>query len=122
MTIAVWAVSAILALAYLGAGLNKAFRSKPWLEKTMTYTEDFTHAQVKVIGVIEIVGAIGLIVPALTGIAPILSAFAAVGLAIVQVVAFVVHVRRHETARALPINGGLFAAAVFVAVGRFLGY
>jgi hypothetical protein len=59
-----------------------------------------------------------LILPAVTGIAPVLVPLAATGLAIVMVLASIVHLRRGE-AKVLPVNIVLFLLAAFVAVGRF---
>lgn len=122
MSIAVWIVSGILAAAYLFAGTNKVIRSREALKPTMTFVESLTPWQVKVIGVLELLGAIGLILPVLTGIAPVLTPLAAVGLALLQVGAFALHVKRGEAKLASLINGGLFLMAVFVAVTRFLGF
>ena len=63
-------------------------------------------------------GAIGLILPQATGIAPILTPIAALGLVAVQVGAITVHVRRKET-KVLPVNIVLLLLALFVAIGRF---
>jgi uncharacterized membrane protein len=115
MLIAVWIVGGLLALLYLFAGFTKTFTPKDKLQPKMPYVEDFSAGQVKAIGVTEIVGAVGLVVPALTGIAAILTPIAAFGLALVQVVAIVVHVRRKEYS--LGFNIGLLVAALFVGVG-----
>lgn len=129
MSIAVWIVSGILAAAYLFSGSNKVLRSRDALKSTMTYVESLTPRQVKVIGVLELLGAIGLIVPVLTGVlipslagVAILTPIAAVCLALLQIGAFSLHVRRGEAKIASVVNGLLFLAAVFVAVTRFLGF
>jgi hypothetical protein len=97
VTIAAWIVSGLLALVYLFAGATKIFAPQPTLLKQMPYTEDFTRGQVRAIGVAEVLGAIGLVLPHLTGILPWLSIVAAFALALVQVFAIRVHVRRTET-------------------------
>lgn len=122
MSIAVWIVSGILAAAYLFSGSNKLFRSRDALKSTMTYVEDLLPWQVKAIGALELAGALGLILPVLTGIAPILTPIAAVCLAVLQIGAFALHVKRGEAKLAAVINGLLFLAAVFVAVTRFAGF
>ena len=66
----------------------------------------------------EILGAIGLILPWLTGIAPVLTPLAAIGLVIVQALAIVVHLRRNE-AKVIPVNLILLLLALFVAIVRF---
>jgi uncharacterized membrane protein YphA (DoxX/SURF4 family) len=119
--IAVWIVSGLLALAYLFSGANKAFRPHDKVKVTMEFAADFAPWQVKAIGIIEILGAIGLILPELLHIAAILTPIAAVGLAIVQVVAIIVHLRRHDDPKGLVVNIVLLLAAVFVAIVRFAG-
>lgn len=119
MNVLLWIVAAALALAFLGAGLFKLTQPKENLyAKGMTYVEDYSATQVKLIGLVELLGAIGLIVPPLVGVAPILAPIAAVGLALTMVGAVLVHIRRGEGAGTVPaIVLGLLA--VFVAVGRF---
>ncbi len=121
MTIAVWIVSGITALLFVFAGASKVIRPRAALEPQMGWVRDLTDWQVKAIGALEVLGAIGIILPALTGIAPILTPIAAVGLVIIQLGAAVVHLRRKEY-QMIGINLLLAALAAFVAVGRFLGY
>jgi DoxX-like family len=119
MEIALWIVSGLLAAAYLFAGANKVLRPKDKLVATgLAWAEDFSPATIKFIGTVEILGAIGLILPWLTGILPVLTPIAATGLVLVQVLAIIVHFRRHE-AKVVPMNFVLLLAALFVAVFRF---
>ena len=97
MLIALWIINGFLALAFLAVGSTKLLRPKPALQAIgMAWTEDFTDARIKLIGAAEIVGAIGLILPLLTGIAPILTPIAATALALLMTGAVVVHTRRRE--------------------------
>lgn len=97
MLIALGIVNALLALAMLGGGTMKLLTSKAALaEKGMAWTEDFTAGAIKAIATLEAVGALGLILPLLTGIAPILAPLAGTGLAIIMIGATVVHLRRSE--------------------------
>jgi hypothetical protein len=121
MLIAVWIVSGLLALAYLFSGGNKAIRPYAEVKKTMEFAEDFAPWQVRVIGIAEVLGAIGLILPPLLHIAPVLAPIAATGLAVIQVGAMVVHIRRHDDLKRLPVNVILLLLAIFVAVVRFAG-
>jgi uncharacterized membrane protein YphA (DoxX/SURF4 family) len=121
MLIAVWIVSGLLALAYLFSGANKALRPHEKVKMTMEFAEDFAPWQVKVIGILEILGAIGLVLPELLHIAVILTPIAAVGLALLQIVAIIVHIRRHDSPKQLPVNIVLLVLAIFVAVVRFAG-
>jgi len=98
MIIALWIVNALLALAFLAAGAMKALRPKEALAANgMGWTEDFSAGTIKIIGIAEVLGALGLILPLLTGIAPILTPIAATALAIVMIGAVVVHSRRKES-------------------------
>ena len=119
MEIALWVVSGVLAAAYLFAGANKALTPKDKLVAGgLAWGEDFSPGTIKVIGVVEILGAIGLIVPWLTGILPVLTPIAATGLVLVQLLAIIVHFRRHE-AKVVPMNLLLLLAALFIAIFRF---
>jgi uncharacterized membrane protein len=117
--IALWIVAGSLAAAYLAAGSLKVIASKETLLKNpnMRWAEPIPAYSVKMIGFMEILGAIGLIMPQATTIAQPLTPAAAIGLAILQVGAITVHAARHEY-RNLPINALCLIAAVFVAVGR----
>ena len=96
----------------------KLSKSKKDLAPKMAWVSDVTDNQLRGIGLVEVLGAIGIIVPGLTGIASILTPIAAVGCALVMAGAMALHLRRNE-ARLTPINIVVFAAAVFVAIGRF---
>ena len=117
MDIALWIVSGLLALAYVSAGAMKALRPQDKLT-ALPWTQDYSAGTVKFIGVAEFLGGVGLILPWLTGIAPVLTPLAASGLAVVQLLAMAHHVRHHE-ASALPINVVLLLGALFVAIFRF---
>jgi len=123
MNIALWIVAALLALVFLGAGASKVLqpRSKLVTNPNLKWTEDFSEPQLKAIGALEVLGAIGLVLPPLVGVAEVLSPLAAVGLALTMVGAIVVHLRRREN-QVVPVNVVLLALAVFVAWGRFGDY
>lgn len=119
MNILLWVVAGLLALAFLAAGAMKLTRPKAQLaESGLAWVEDFTPGAVKGIGAVEVLGALGLVLPAVTGIAPVLVPLAATGLALTMVGAAVVHVRRGET-RMIVVNVVLLLLAAFVAWGRF---
>lgn len=119
MNIALWVVQILLALVYLMAGIAKTTQHKDRLSDMMGWVDDFSSGSVRGIGVLELLGAIGLILPGLLGILPWLTPLAAVGLALIQVGAAITHIRRGEYP-ALVVNFILFAMAVFVAYGRFV--
>ncbi|MEV7046492.1 DoxX family protein [Amycolatopsis sp. NPDC051061] len=121
MNIALWVVQVVLAFAFAAAGLLKATQPIAKLGGMLPWVTDFTVSTVRLIGVVEVLGALGLVLPALTGILPVLTPMAAVGLALTMVGAAVLHVRRKENnALASPIV--LFLLAAFVVWGRFGPY
>jgi uncharacterized membrane protein YphA (DoxX/SURF4 family) len=119
--IALWAVSAMLAVAMLGAGILKLVRSKQALvDGGMPWAEDFPAAAITAVAALEVVGAIGLVLPLATGIAPVLSPVAAVCLAVLMLGAVVVHARRREPVTpplALLVLAVAAAVLGFVVVG-----
>ena len=114
-----WIVAGLLALAVLATGLLKLTQPKDKLAAAgQAWVEDFSAGAVKGIGALEVLGAIGLILPALLGIAPILVPLAASGLVLVMVGAAVTHARRGEY-RNIAANAVLAVLALIVAVFRF---
>jgi len=123
MSIALWIAAAVLALAMLGAGLLKVARSRDQIVAMgLTYAQHFPPAVITTIGVLEILAAIGLIVPAVTGIAPVLVPLAATGVAVLMAGGIVTHIRlRDPLAKSVPALV-LLLLAVFIAWGRFGPY
>ncbi|WP_448072745.1 DoxX family protein [Georgenia yuyongxinii] len=120
MTIALWVVAGLLAVTFLAAGLMKITQPRPKLVAAgMGYAEDFSAGAMKGIGALEVLGAIGLILPAVLDTATILVPLAATGLFLVMVGAVVVHIRRTESFAAPLV---LAVLALFVAVLRFSTY
>ena len=120
MNIAVWIASVLLAAAYLFVGSMKLLTSKERLAENPSMAgaaEALSASSIKLIGAVEVAGALGLILPWLTGVAPILTPAAAVGLALLQVGAAVFHGRRAEY-KQWPVNAVFLAVAVFIAATR----
>ena len=114
MIIAYWIVAALLALAYVFVGGTKLVRTNAQLESGgMHWVRGTNPAVVKLVGLIEVLGAAGLILPPLLAVAVFLAPLAAVGLILVQAVAIGVHMQMRDTA-SLPINISLLLLA-FVA-------
>ncbi|MFI5914289.1 DoxX family protein [Dactylosporangium sp. NPDC051541] len=117
MEIAYWIVAGLLALFYVYAGGKKAVQSREQLLPMMGWVDRMPMPAVRAIGVLELLGAVGLILPPATGVAPWLAVAAAVGLVLVQVGGIVTHLSRGE-ARLIGLNIGLLiAAAVLVWLG-----
>ncbi|MBT0772591.1 DoxX family protein [Kineosporia sp. J2-2] len=119
MDVVLWVVAALLAAAFAAAGAMKLAQPRAKLiESGMGWAGDFGDGQVKLIGLVEVLGAIGLILPAALGIVPVLTPLAAAGLFVTMVVAVVVHLRRGEGGGAVPaLVLGLLS--LFVAIMRF---
>jgi uncharacterized membrane protein YphA (DoxX/SURF4 family) len=122
MNLALWIVAGALAASFAGSGLMKLVVPKDKLVSAgQGWAQDVTPTNIRLIGGVEFLGAAGLILPAVTHIAPILVPLAAIGLALVMVGAAVVHARRNEPVN-IGVNAVLLALAVFVAWGRFGPY
>ena len=121
MNVFLWIVQVLLAVAFGMAGVMKATQPKEKLVEKLPWVQDYSAGTVRFIGVVELLAAIGLILPAVTGIAPILTPIAAACLAFVMVLAAATHIRRKEPSGVV-VNAALFALAVFVAWGRFGPY
>ena len=119
MNIALWIVQVLLALAFAGAGLLKISQPIAKLAPNMAWVTHFPAQAVRLIGGVELLGAIGLLVPALTGILPWLTPLAAAGLVVIMIGAVITHIQLHEVPKAVPsLILGLLA--LFVAYGRFV--
>jgi uncharacterized membrane protein YphA (DoxX/SURF4 family) len=122
MNLALWIVAIVLAAVFAASGLMKQFVPKDKLVTSgQGWAQDFSPTNIRLIGLAEILGAIGLVLPAAVRIAPILVPLAAVGLALVMAGAVVVNARRKDGAT-IAVNLVLIAVAVFVAWGRFGPY
>lgn len=97
MIIALWIVTALFAAAFAMAGTMKTITPYAQVRTKMAWVEEVTPAQLKGIGALEVIGAIGLILPAATGIAPWLTPVAAFALALTMAVAVALHLRRRES-------------------------
>ncbi|MET8253162.1 DoxX family protein [Micromonospora sp. NPDC005197] len=131
MNLVLWIIQILLAVVFAGAGLAKLTQPKEKLRDRMGWVDPVPPTQVKALGAVELLAAIGLVLPALTGIATVLTPLAAVGLVIVMVGGILVHLRDMKTRtgdrRKLEIQGAitcvvLLVLAALVAWGRFGPY
>ena len=111
----VWILQVVVALAFGMAGIMKLTQPKAKLQERMDWVDDFSQNQVRLIGLVELLGAIGVILPVLLNVLPILAPLAAAGLTLTMLGAALVHLRRQE----YPMIGinvvlGLLAALVFI--------
>jgi|SRR5688572_27580859 len=119
MNIALWIVQGLLAAMFVMAGQMKAFTPAKVRENPqMTWAQGKSDNYLRFIGIAELLGAIGLILPLVTGILPWLTVLAAIGLALIQALAiFTEHLPKKEF-NVIPVNVVLLALAVFIAFGR----
>jgi hypothetical protein len=120
MNLTLWIIAGLLAVAYLVGGAIKLIVPNEKLAAIPGggWVEDFSAGTVKAIGALEILAAMGLILPAALGIAPVLVPLAAVGLVLLMVGAVITRLRRHE-AKVMVADLTYLALAGFVAWGRF---
>src|SRR3989442_10490232 len=119
MNIVLWIVQILLALVFAMAGIMKVTRPFEKLAENMKWAKDVGPRGVRLIGSLEILGAIGLILPTVTGILPWLTPVAATGLALTMVGAMITHGRRGEYS-SIGMNVALLILALFVVYGRFV--
>ncbi|CAL9295298.1 MULTISPECIES: DoxX family protein [unclassified Streptomyces] len=121
MNLALWIVAGLLALVYVTGGVGKLVVPKEKLVAmgpSAEWAEDFSAGAIKAIAALQVLGGIGLVLPALLGIAPVLVPLAAVGLVLMMTGAAIVRLRRHENKLVL-VDLAYLALAAFVAWGRF---
>lgn len=119
MDTALWIVQILLALAFFMAGLMKATQPIDKLEQRMAWVTSINpRSRVRIIGVLEMLAAVGLVLPALTGILPILTPLAALGLILTMIGAMLLHLRRQDPPAMLLFNLVLLVLAAFVVYGR----
>jgi uncharacterized membrane protein YphA (DoxX/SURF4 family) len=118
MGIALWVVQVLLAAVFLVSGATKLSRPKEKLLKNLAWVEDFSQRTLRIIGALEVLGAIGIVLPALTGILPSLTPLAALGLVLTMIGAALTHLRRQEYGP-IAVTAVLLVLAAFLAYGRF---
>jgi uncharacterized membrane protein YphA (DoxX/SURF4 family) len=119
METALWIVQVVLAAVFLATGLTKLTQPRAQLAAgPMSWAADVRDVEFRTVGLLEVLGAFGLVLPGALGVAPMLTPLAAVGLALTMIGAIVTHVRMGETDRlAVPLI--LLALTLFVAIERF---
>lgn len=118
MNVVLWLLRGLLAAAFAIARVLKSTQPKERLAPQLPWVEDFSPTTVRFIGSVEFLGALGLILPGVTGIAPVLTPLAATGIVVIMVLAIVVHTRRKEPS-GIATNVILLIPAAVIAWGRF---
>ena len=121
MNVALWVVQGLLAIVLFGVGFTKLRDDRLTYAQARppmtSFAEDLSDRTFKTIGALEVLGAIGLVLPRLTGIAPVLTPLAALGFAGLMIGAMLLHRRRNES-QLIGFNVVLLLLALFVAWGR----
>ncbi|GAB3652955.1 DoxX family protein [Glycomyces tarimensis] len=121
MNVFLWILQALLAAMFLMVGTMKLVQSKEKLTGSMPVFETYSSGTIRFIGIAEVAAAVGLILPAATGIAVVLTPLAAVGIVVLMILAAMTHARRKET-QPIMMNLMILVAAAIVAWGRFGPY
>jgi uncharacterized membrane protein YphA (DoxX/SURF4 family) len=122
MNTVLWTLQILLAAVFAGAGAVKLIQPREQLAKTLGgWVDEFPASMLKPLGLAELLGAVGLVVPPLVGITPVLTPVAASGLVVTMIGAIVTHARRREFPN-VAVNVVLAVMAVVVAWGRFGPY
>lgn len=120
MNTALWIAASLLALVALVAGVTKTFIPKEKLEHhdAAAWARDVSPSFVRTLGVLELAAAVGLVLPALVDVAPVLVPITAVCWVLLMLGAMVTHGRLGQPKLVL-VNVGYLLLAVFIALGRF---
>jgi hypothetical protein len=118
LNLALWIVQGLLGLTFVGTGLWKLVTPVPRLAAVFPWMGQVSPAFLSFTAVVDVLGGVGLVVPALTRIRPGLTPLAALGCAALQISAIVFHVTRGEAGNT-PFNVLLVALSLFVAWGRW---
>lgn len=119
-SLVLWVLQVFLALAFIGAGAGHAFGyDRMSTQPRMSWMAAVGRRQMQTIGILEILGAIGLVLPAATGILPWLTPLAASALAVLMLFAIVFHLRRPGEGQNVVLNAVLGGLATAIAIGRF---
>ncbi len=117
LNIALWVVQLLLAAMFIMAGASKLFQPISELAKTLPWVTDVPEAIIRFIGISELLGGLGLLLPSILRIKPVLTPYAAIGLTTIMLLASIFHISRGENS-VIGINLVIMALSLFVAWGR----
>jgi uncharacterized membrane protein YphA (DoxX/SURF4 family) len=118
VNIALWIIQVLLAAMFVYAGVLKAFQYER-AKASLFWVKDLPRGLVRFIGLSELLGGLGLLLPAMSGILPWLTPLAGAGLTLIMILAIGFHASRRE-GQAIAINSVLLVLAAFVTYGRLL--
>lgn len=112
-----WVAQIFIFGSFAAIGAMKLFMPIPELASMWVWTGIFPVSAVRILGIVDIAGGVGVVLPAITRIQPGLTVLAALGCVALQISAMIFHASRGEIS-ALPVNVVLLAFAVFIVWGR----
>ena len=119
LNLGAWIAQGMLAAMFGMAGMMKSTRPMDVLAERMSFVTDYRPSTIRFIGVVEVAGALGMILPMVTGILPWLTPLAAIGFAAIQILAVPVHMRLGEAKLIHPLNLALLVVSLFVVWSRW---
>jgi len=125
MNVTLWILQVLWGVFFCFTGFGKimCYRPDVWnltLHQPVPWFSAVPQGLFVFIGVCEFLGGVGLILPAMTGVKPKLTTFAAIGLTLVMILAAAFHIQRGEFRFFLPLNLMLAGGATFIACGRLI--
>lgn len=118
MNVVLWVIQGAVAFGFVYSGWLKAFQYEK-AKASWGWVKDLPKGLVIMIGLAELLGALGVILPQATNIWPVLTPIAATALAIIVLLGALLHISRKEY-REIGVNVVFFVLAAWVAIGRFL--
>ena len=117
LNIALWVAQVLLAASLLWAASMKLFQPVQTLAAMWPWVGQVPNSLVKITGIVDLLGGLGLVLPGLLKIKPRLTFWAATGIIILMIVASAYHISRREASFIIP-NMVFAVMAIFVAWGR----
>ncbi|GAB3651168.1 DoxX family protein [Glycomyces tarimensis] len=121
MNALLWILQGVLAAMFVIVGVLKSVQPKEKLAGPFPWVNDYSMPVVRLVGITELAAGLGLILPGLTGIATVLTPLAAVGLAVIMVLAAIYHGRKGEWS-GIGMNAVILIVSLVIAWGRFGPY
>ena len=118
LNVGAWIAQGMLAAMFGMAGMMKSTRPMDGLAERAEWVKQYKPSTVRLIGLVEVAGALGMVLPMVTGILPWLTPLAAIGFAAIQILALPVHLRLGEM-KIIPMNLALLGLSLFVVWGRW---
>ena len=118
MSTVVWIIQILLTIMFLMAGMMKLMKSKEQMKAKMGWVEDYSQGTIKFIGLMEILGAMGLILPGIFDTLTILTPVAALGVVLIMLGAIRTHLRRKEMQMVM-MNVMLLLLSAFLCAAKF---